>query len=150
MKNTYDNVFSQEYNIVGFLDKNLLTQWSCVKGITNTLTEKWISIFLIFFIITVTSSESSNCWNFVFFTDGYRIVIMSLLCLLHYAISKVLFDPKVTRAHDVIDQFLLQYFQNVILEIFRIFKNYMKFTKAACWIISNFHYRGNSTTLMIL
>lgn len=67
MKNTYDNVFSQEYNIVGFLDKNLLTQWSCVKGITNTLTEKWISIFLIFFILTVTSSESSNCWNFVFF-----------------------------------------------------------------------------------
>ena len=88
--------------------------------------------------------------EFCFFTNGYRIVIMSLLCLLHYAISKVLFDPKVTRAHDVIDQFLLQYFQNVILEIFRIFKNYMKFTKAACWIISNFHYRGNSTTLMIL
>ena len=123
-----------------FLDKNLLPQRNRVKDITNTLNEEWTLVFLIFFILTVVSSKFSfKILEFCFFTDSYRIVVTSLFCLSHYAIL-ALFD---SNKKDARDQFLLQYFQNKK-------KSYIKFTKAACWVISKISNRENSIKLIIL
>ena len=58
---------------------------------------------------------------------------------LHCAILKVLSGFSETRAHEARDiskycKFLFQNIQNEILEVSKMIKNNLKFTKAACWI----------------
>ena len=58
---------------------------------------------------------------------------------------------KVKRTHKAIDRWFL--FQNVqieISEIFKMFKNNMKFTRVACRIDSKISIRDNRTILMII
>ena len=73
-------------------------------------------------------------FNHVFTSHGH----------LHCAILKVLYNFKVKKALEARDPFL-----NYIFEMFKILKNNMKFTRAACWINTKVSDRQSSTTLMI-
>ena len=68
---------------------------------------------------------------------------------MHFAILKALFGFQEKRAHKSRDmQFFLQYVQNEIFKISRMFKN-IKFTRAACWINSKISNRDKSTTNLV-
>ena len=70
---------------------------------------------------------------------------------LHCAIVKVLYDFKVTRAHEARNRpFFFQNIQNGIFKVFKTFKNNTTFTRAACWNNSKISNGDNSTTLMML
>ena len=47
-------------------------------------------------------------------------------------------------------QFFLQNIQNEIFKIFKMFKNNMKFTRAACWFNSKISNRDKNTAFIIL
>ena len=69
----------------------------------------------------------------------------------HCAILKAFHGSQEKRAHKSMDtQFFLQNVQNEIFKIFKnMFKNNMKFTRAACWINSKISNRHRNTTLII-
>ena len=69
---------------------------------------------------------------------------------LHCAILKPLCGFKEKRALKSRDmQFFLQHIQNEIFKIFKMFKNNMKFTRAACWLNSKIISRDKNATLTI-
>ena len=69
---------------------------------------------------------------------------------LHCAILKSLYGFKEKRALKARDmQFFLQNIQNKIFKIFKMFKNNMKFTRAACWLNTNIINTDKNTTLKI-
>ena len=70
---------------------------------------------------------------------------------LHCSILKSLHNCQEKGAHMSRDmQFFLQNVQNEIVKIFKMFKNNMKFTRAACWINSKISNKYKNTTLIIL
>ena len=66
------------------------------------------------------------------------------------SILQALHGLREKRAHKSRDmQFFLQNVQNGIFKIFKMFKNNMKFSRAACWINFKISNRGKKNTLII-
>ena len=69
---------------------------------------------------------------------------------LHCPILKTLHGFQKKRAHKSRDmQFFVQNVQNETFEIFKMLKNNMKFTRAACWVNSKLSHRDKNTTFTI-
>ena len=69
---------------------------------------------------------------------------------MHCAILKALHDFQEKRAHKSRDmQFFLQNFQNEIFKVFKMFKNMLQLSRAACWINSIISKRNKINPLTI-
>ena len=75
---------------------------------------------------------------------------MALLAMAACNVLTALYAFKEKRAHKARDsQFVFQNAQNEIFEIFKMFKNNIKFTRAACRINSKINNRDDNITLVV-